>query len=106
MASKSEISYIQTSLLANPPLRGDGRGLQDYRTIALDTGVVPLANGSARVSLSSNAGSSLPGSSEVATRVLAAVKLEVQNVDVNDGIEDGGRLVCTVSWFVTSASAC
>ena len=103
-SSKSELSYIQSSLLAEPPLRGDGRGLKDYRTISLDTGVVPLANGSARVSLGSSIGTNLPGSGEPTTRVLAAVKLEVQDVDMKEVEDDGGRLVCTVSWLVSSSS--
>lgn len=49
--SKSERSYIQASLQANPPVRADGRSLQDYRTVLLETGIAPLANGGARVSI-------------------------------------------------------
>jgi exosome complex component RRP42 len=48
-SSKSEQAYIRTSLQANPPLRLDGRSLEDFRPIALETSVVDLANGSARV---------------------------------------------------------
>ena len=83
LLSKAEKSYIQSSLLANPPLRSDGRSLNDYRSINLETGVVPLANGSARVSIGVGG-----------TEVLAGVKLEVE--DVEDG--EDGKVVCSVTW--------
>ncbi|KAG5652870.1 hypothetical protein H0H81_003300 [Sphagnurus paluster] len=83
--SKAEKSYIQAGLTASPPSRSDGRGLLDCRSVALETGVAPLANGSARLSIAG------------ATEVIAAAKLDVETVD--DGTEgrDGGRLICTVS---------
>lgn len=84
MASKSEKSYIQTSLLSDPPFRADGRSLGDYRTISLETGVAALANGSARV----NAGG---------TDILAACKLEVEDIVTGDGV-NSGRISCAVSW--------
>lgn len=90
--SKAEISYVQASLLSTPPLRGDGRFLDDFRTIALETGISPLANGSARLGIGRNAHDGGGG-----TEVLAAVKLEVEDVEDGDGI-DGGRIVCSVSW--------
>lgn len=92
--SKAEKSYVQTSLLSTPPLRGDGRSLQDFREIALETGVAPLANGSARVDIGRNAHDGGGG-----TEVLAAVKLEVEDAETGDGV-DGGRVVCAVSWCV------
>ncbi|KAF9059044.1 hypothetical protein BDP27DRAFT_1394694 [Rhodocollybia butyracea] len=76
--SKAEKSYIQAGLLANPPRRADGRSLHDFRTISLETGVAPLSNGSARLSL-----------------VMAAVKLEVENVDNENAVD--GRIACSVS---------
>jgi hypothetical protein len=92
--SKAEKSYVQTSLLLTLPLRGDGRSLHDFRTISLETGVSPLANGSARLDIGRNAHDGGGG-----TEVLAAVKLEVEDVQDGEGI-DGGRVVCTVSWYV------
>lgn len=91
--SKAEKSYIQAGLSSNPPLRADGRGLYDFRAIALETGVSPLANGSARVNIGRNAHDGGGG-----TEVLAAAKLEVENVEP-DGL-DTGKVVCTVSWSV------
>jgi hypothetical protein len=91
--SKAEKSFIQAGLLANPPSRADGRSLLDFRAVALETGVAPIANGSARL----NIGRSHDGGG--GTEVLAASKLEVENID-EEGV-DGGRIVCTVSWFVS-----
>ncbi|KAJ7084060.1 ribosomal protein S5 domain 2-type protein [Mycena belliarum] len=91
--SKAEVSYIQSGLLSNPPLRADGRGLYDYRTVSLETGVAPLANGSAHLSIGQN-----PHDGGGGTEVLAAAKLEVESVDPGKGEGmDGGRIVCTVS---------
>lgn len=86
MISKAEKSYIQTSLLSDPPFRADGRSLVDYRDIKLATGVAASANGSARVSLGG-------------TEILAACKLEVEDVESMDAI-DGGRISCAVTWLV------
>ncbi|KAI0076679.1 ribosomal protein S5 domain 2-like protein [Panus rudis PR-1116 ss-1] len=89
--SKSEKAYIQSSLKATPPLRADGRSLYDFRTILLETGVAPLANGSARLNIGKSADEGGGG-----TEVLAATKLEVEDVQTGDGV-DGGRIVCTVT---------
>lgn len=91
--SKAEKSYIQAGFLSNPPRRPDGRSLHDFRSIALETGVAPVANGSARLSIGRN-----PRDNGGGTDVLAAVKLEVENIS-EEGV-DGGRIVCSVSWFV------
>ncbi|KAJ6590933.1 ribosomal protein S5 domain 2-type protein [Mycena vulgaris] len=91
--SKAEISYIQSGLLSTPPLRADGRALHDFRTISLETGVAPLANGSAHLNIGQN-----PHDGGGGTEILAAAKLEVENVDLGHGEGvDGGRIVCTVS---------
>ncbi|CAK5263680.1 unnamed protein product [Mycena citricolor] len=91
--SKAESSYIRAGLLSEPPLRADGRALHDFRSISLETGMAPLANGSAHVSIGKN-----PHDGGGGTEVLAAAKLEVETVDVSrdEGV-DGGRIVCTVS---------
>ena len=105
--SKSEKSYIQSSLQAKSPLRTDGRSLHQFRAITLQTGVVPSANGSAHLNLGRSSDESLGG-----TEVLAAAKLEVEDIGLSSssgnssgpsssGVE-GGRIVCTVSWYVYS----
>ncbi|KAL0948073.1 hypothetical protein HGRIS_010697 [Hohenbuehelia grisea] len=93
--SKAEKSYIQTGLLSNPPLRGDGRTLDDFRPIALETGVAPLANGSAKLIIGQD-----PHGGGGGTEVLAATKLEVENVQ--DEGADGGRVVCSVTCSPTA----
>lgn len=99
--SKSEQSFVKAAILANPPQRADGRKLEEFRPIALQTGgdVAPLANGSGRVNI---------GGSEV----IAAIKLEAENIEQGNAPmqaeealgRDGGRVVCTVSWFVDAPS--
>ncbi|KAF7324787.1 RNase-PH domain-containing protein [Mycena kentingensis (nom. inval.)] len=90
--SRSEVSYIQSGLLSTPPLRSDGRALHEYRSVSLETGVAPLANGSAHINIGRN-----PNNNGGGTEVLAAAKLEVENIGAGyEGVE-GGRIVCTVS---------
>lgn len=105
--SKAEQSFIKASILNSPPSRADGRKLEEFRPIAIQTqstgggDVAPLANGSAKVDL---------GGSEV----IAAIKLEAEDVPSQSGAtvmggeeplgRDGGRVVCTVSWSVDSLS--
>ncbi|EJF56931.1 ribosomal protein S5 domain 2-like protein [Dichomitus squalens LYAD-421 SS1] len=91
LVSKSERDYIKTSLQTASPLRADGRSLLDFRTVLLETGVAPLANGSARLNIGKVAREGGGG-----TDVLAAVKLEVEDVESGDGV-DGGRVACSVT---------
>ena len=101
--SKSEKAYIQTSLQAQSPLRGDGRSLHEFRSITLQTRVVPIAYGSAHLNLGRSSDESIGG-----TEILAAAKLEVEDIATaavgsNSGIDsgvEGGRILCTVSWYV------
>jgi exosome complex component RRP42 len=95
MISKAESAYIQSGLLQSPPQRLDGRGLTDYRPISLETGVAPLANGSAKLNIGRN-----PHDGSGGTEVMAATKLEVETVE--EGGKDGGRVVVTVTWSVRS----
>ncbi|KAH9477012.1 Exosome complex component RRP42 [Psilocybe cubensis] len=92
LLSKAEKSYIQAGLQSTPPSRGDGRGLADYRAIALETGVAPLANGSARVSIGRS-----PHDGAGGTEVLAASKLEVESVEPGSAGVEGGRVSCSVT---------
>jgi exosome complex component RRP42 len=103
--SKSEKAYIQASLQAQSPLRGDGRSLHQFRAVTLQTGVVPIANGSAHLNLGRSSDESMGG-----TEVLAAAKLEVEDIAAlgssssgNNNNNGGGRIVCTVSWCVDSS---
>ncbi|KAG6857628.1 hypothetical protein H0H87_010196 [Tephrocybe sp. NHM501043] len=90
--SKAEKSYIQAGFLASPPSRADGRALHDFRSVALETGVAPLANGSARLNIGRNTHAGGGG-----TEAVAAAKLEVESIDGDSEGKDGGRIICTVS---------
>ena len=107
--SKSEKAYIQTSLQSQSPLRADGRSLHEFRSVTIQTRVAPIANGSAHLNLGRSSDESIGG-----TEVLAAAKLEVEDITTattiaaldnnsdgnGNGMEGGGRIVCTVSWCV------
>lgn len=97
--SKSEKSYIQTSLQTPSPLRGDGRSLLQFRAVTLQTGIAPIANGSAHLNLGRSSDESIGG-----TEVLAAAKLEVEDIGGDGNGIEGGRIACTVSWCVDSPS--
>ncbi|KJA22089.1 hypothetical protein HYPSUDRAFT_139661 [Hypholoma sublateritium FD-334 SS-4] len=90
--SKAERSYIRAGILANPPSRADGRSIYDFRSIALETGIAPLANGSARLSIGRN-----PHDGSGGTEILAATKLEVESIEPGVSGVEGGRISCTVS---------
>ena len=96
--SKSEKSYIQTSLQAQHPLRGDGRSLHQFRSVTLQTGVAPIANGSALLNLGRSSDESIGG-----TEILAAAKLEVEDIGPASSGVEGGRIACVVSWCVHPA---
>lgn len=103
--SKSEKAYIQTSLQAQSPLRGDGRSLHEFRSVTIQTRLVPVANGSAHLNLGRASDENIGG-----TEVLAAAKLEVEDIAAaasapldssgNGNDVEGGRIVCSVSWCV------
>ncbi|CAM9524218.1 unnamed protein product [Choristocarpus tenellus] len=79
--SKSEREYV--TLGVELGIRGDGRGRLDYRAVAVQAGVLPQSNGSARVTIAHNG-----------TDVLAAVKVEVGEPEV--GFPSRGRVVVCV----------
>lgn len=95
LLSKSEASYIASGLLTSPlPVRADGRGLLDYRPIAVETGVAALANGSGRAILGGT-GNNTVGVGDAATEAVVAARLEVEDIDSNSK----AGLSCTVSWY-------
>jgi exosome complex component RRP42 len=93
--SKAEKSYIKAGLKQSTPQRADGRNLTDYRSIALETGVTPLANGSARLCIGRNINDNGGG-----TEIIAASKLEVETITIDETSEgrEGGRFVANVFW--------
>ena len=49
LLSPAELAYLHTSLTLTPPLRPDGRAATQFRPLVAETGVLPGANGSARI---------------------------------------------------------
>ena len=49
MTSKSELEYIKQGVEQN--IRGDGRKRHEFRTVTVETAVLPQCNGSCRVTL-------------------------------------------------------
>ncbi|KAI1376096.1 ribosomal protein S5 domain 2-type protein [Hypoxylon crocopeplum] len=49
LLSPAELAYLHASLLLTPPIRPDGRTATQFRPLTAETGVLPGANGSARV---------------------------------------------------------
>lgn len=101
--SKSEQTFIRTSLTSEPPLRVDGRSLLDVRPIALETRVAPLANGSAKINIGGATINGV-GVGVHGTEVIAAVNLEVGNVKGRRG--KSGRISCNVIWSVVIVPLC
>jgi exosome complex component RRP42 len=49
LLSPAELAFLHTSLSLNPSIRPDGRSATQFRPLVAETGVLPGANGSARV---------------------------------------------------------
>ncbi|KAL8941086.1 MAG: hypothetical protein Q9216_002457 [Gyalolechia sp. 2 TL-2023] len=49
LLSPSELSYLHTSLLLDPPIRPDGRSPTSFRPLTAETDLLPTTNGSARL---------------------------------------------------------
>ena len=79
--SPAELAYVSSGVAAN--LRADGRSRLDYRAFSVETGVVPHANGSARLRLGEG------------TDVLAAVNLSMIVPD-QTATSAQGSVVCSV----------
>lgn len=79
--SPAELAYLSAGVSAN--LRADGRARLDYRAFSVETGVVPHANGSARLRLGEG------------TDVMAAVNLSMI-VPEQTASSATGSVACTV----------
>eukprot|EP00343_Euplotes_focardii_P012122 CAMPEP_0205830164 /NCGR_PEP_ID=MMETSP0206-20130828/40257_1 /ASSEMBLY_ACC=CAM_ASM_000279 /TAXON_ID=36767 /ORGANISM="Euplotes focardii, Strain TN1" /LENGTH=277 /DNA_ID=CAMNT_0053133553 /DNA_START=56 /DNA_END=889 /DNA_ORIENTATION=+ len=77
--SSNERLFIKQGIEQNA--RNDGRTRMDYRVFQLTTGVIPNANGSARIKIGN-------------THVLVGVKVEIEKPDF--ARPDAGRVECSV----------
>ena len=78
--SESETTFIQAAIKVHN-LRLDGRSTKEFRPISITTGVMPQANGSARVQVGNN-------------NILVGCKLET--IDLNAENVNSGRVECHV----------
>jgi exosome complex component RRP42 len=81
LLSPAELSYLHSSLSLTPPIRPDGRTPTQFRPLVAESGIIPSANGSARVCFSDG------------TEAIAGVKAEVEKSQWRAGTgEEGLRL--------------
>jgi len=66
LLSPAELSFLHSSLSLAPPIRPDGRTPTQFRPLVAESGIIPSANGSARVCFSDG------------TEAIAGVKAEVE----------------------------
>lgn len=82
LLSPAELAYLHASLSLLPPLRPDGRAQNQFRPVSAETGVLPGANGSARVCFADG------------TEAIVGVKAEVEKTRARIGRdpeeEEGG----------------
>jgi exosome complex component RRP42 len=82
LLSPAELSYLHSSLLLNPPIRPDGRTPTQFRPLVAESGILPNANGSARICFGDG------------TEAIVGVKAEVEKSVLGvgrDDVEDGGE---------------
>jgi exosome complex component RRP42 len=83
LLSPAELAYLHASLSLVPPLRPDGRAQDQFRPLSAEAGVLPGANGSARVCFADG------------TEAIVGVKAEVEKTRPRLGKdaeeEEGGR---------------
>ncbi|KAI5298150.1 hypothetical protein KEM55_003751, partial [Ascosphaera atra] len=79
LLSPAELAFLYTSLASSPgnPIRTDGRGATQFRPLSAETGILPGANGSARIGFADG------------TQAIVGVKAEVEKT-VKEGVIDWG----------------
>ena len=82
--SPAELSYLQTSLSASPPIRPDGRSPTQFRPLVAEADILPSSNGSARVCFSDGTEAVVGVKAEV-EKSRQARQLEGESEDVDMG---------------------
>lgn len=88
--SPAELSYLQTSLSANPPIRPDGRSPTQFRPLVAEADILPSANGSARVCFSDGTEAVVGVKAEV-EKTGRARRAEGEDVDMGEDINATGE---------------
>lgn len=73
LLSPAELAFLQTSLAQQPPIRPDGRTPAQFRPLRAETGMLPGANGSARICFSDG------------TEAIVGVKAQVERTRRGEG---------------------
>ncbi|KAJ9294680.1 hypothetical protein DTO271G3_6600 [Paecilomyces variotii] len=96
LLSPAELSYLYTSLaLPGGPIRPDGRAPTQFRPLIAETGIVPGANGSARIGFADGSEAIVGVKAEVEKTVLTTGTLDLRQLqhqdqeDFAEGEEDG-----------------
>ncbi|TID21833.1 putative 3 exoribonuclease family protein [Venturia nashicola] len=76
LLSPAELSYLHSSLSLSPPIRPDGRTPTQFRPLVAESGILPSANGSARICFGDG------------TEAIVGVKAEVEKSIVRPGLLD------------------
>lgn len=76
LLSPAELSYLHSSLTLSPPIRPDGRTPTQFRPLIAESGILPSANGSARICF------------EDGTEAIVGVKAEVEKSVARPGLLD------------------
>lgn len=76
LLSPAELSYLHSSLSLNPPIRPDGRTPTQFRPLIAESGILPSANGSARICFGDG------------TEAIVGVKAEVERSVARPGLLD------------------
>ncbi|KAE9980910.1 hypothetical protein BLS_008100 [Venturia inaequalis] len=76
LLSPAELSYLHESLSLSPPIRPDGRTPNQFRPLIAESGILPSANGSARVCFGDG------------TEAIVGVKAEVEKSVARPGLLD------------------
>ncbi|KAL2256184.1 hypothetical protein VTK26DRAFT_2058 [Humicola hyalothermophila] len=69
LLSPAELAYLHSSLSLTPPIRPDGRTSTQFRPLVAETGILPGANGSARICFADG------------TEAIVGVKAEVERTE-------------------------
>ncbi|KAI1494465.1 ribosomal protein S5 domain 2-type protein [Biscogniauxia mediterranea] len=77
LLSPAELAYLHSTLRQTPPIRPDGRGATQFRPLTAETGILPGANGSARVCFADG------------TEAIVGVKAEVEKTRRTTRISPG-----------------
>ncbi|KAK6955934.1 hypothetical protein Daesc_003581 [Daldinia eschscholtzii] len=85
LLSPAELAYLHSSLSLTPPVRPDGRTATQFRPLTAETGVLPAANGSARVCFADGTEAVVGVKAEVEKRKVLPLSKGHEQIRESDG---------------------